>query len=631
MWSDAAGKACREIVFVSHESLSRRGIEVPGCDFVIIDEAHHARNPATKRYAAISRLVANVPLLLLTATPVHNHARDTDHLLALFLGEDAARLGDAAFARCVIRRERVRPLVEPDGPVIATPRWIHVSDRVEVAHGILALPPPVPPSDGGDGGALVAHGLIRLWASSDAALEAGLLRRLRRAHAMSAALEAGTFPSQSDLTAWSGAGDTIQLAFAELVAPRCENAGNLFDAVRAHAHGIDELLRLTRASRERDDSLSAAVLDIRSRHPGVRIVAFSQYADTVLALFRSLVSAGKVAALTAKGWLVAGGRMSRREILDRFSRARSQPGAEDIDILIATDLLSEGLNLQSAGVVVHLDLPWTPARVEQRLGRIARIGSSHSVVYSYAVHPPATAESLVQIEKIIERKLESVATIATTFAPLGSLPVSGESRTSISQRIGEVLSTWLERGRPGVSSVAAVAGDERGFLAACRIGGKSALVTFADDRVSDSPGDLLQAVRCASGGDVPLDDVTRAQAELELERYFRGLDALRASTPADTGLSSVRRCALRRATRALRGARPHERSRMAGLVDSAGKVLRARLSHHSVQLIEQSMHSIASDEDWLHRVISLGSAIDSAGDAGGFELTGLILFEPARR
>jgi len=46
---------------------------------------------------------------------------------------------------------------------------------------------------------------------------------------------------------------------------------------------------------------------------------------------------------------------------------------------------------QDAAVVVHLDLPWTTARLTQRLGRIWRIGSQHSRVYEYAIAPPAAA------------------------------------------------------------------------------------------------------------------------------------------------------------------------------------------------------------------------------------------------
>src|SRR6185295_10879772 len=107
--------------------------------------------------------------------------------------------------------------------------------------------------------------------------------------------------------------------------------------------------------------------DIRRTHPSVPIVAFSQYATTVAGLFRVMRRRPHIAMLTGNGARVAGGSITRHEAISRFApRASGAPAAreaERIDLLLTTDLLSEGVNLQDAGVVVHLDLPWTPARL----------------------------------------------------------------------------------------------------------------------------------------------------------------------------------------------------------------------------------------------------------------------------
>ena len=73
-------------------------------------------------------------------------------------------------------------------------------------------------------------------------------------------------------------------------------------------------------------------------------------------------------------------------------------------MLIATDLLSEGLNLQDASVVVHLDLPWTAARLTQRLGRIWRMARRIARVHEYAIAPPAPADELLRITEVLTRK-----------------------------------------------------------------------------------------------------------------------------------------------------------------------------------------------------------------------------------
>ena len=400
MWLAAAQTANRSIRFASFEALSRGVIAADDHDFLIVDEAHHARNPATRRFAVLSRLVPGRPVLLLSATPIHNRRRDLTALLSLFLGNRAAELTDSELGRCVLRRDhagRTSGVI----PRIERLQWLSLAENDSLPKMILALPPPLPPSDGGDGGILVAHSLIRQWASSDGALRCGLLRRLHKAVGLIAALEDGTYPSRSELGAWIGQEDSVQLAFAALVAPATGNAATLLPVVRAHHDSIANLLREVRDDDTRDNERAAIIRGLRKRHDGSRIVAFTQFADTVDSMFARLVADGGVAALTGAGARVAGGTLLRSEAIARFAPiASNRPPpsrADEITLLITTDLLSEGVNLQDASVVIHLDLPWTPARMEQRLGRVARIGSMHDAVFAYAIRPPASTVAVVRM------------------------------------------------------------------------------------------------------------------------------------------------------------------------------------------------------------------------------------------
>ena len=75
------------------------------------------------------------------------------------------------------------------------------------------------------------------------------------------------------------------------------------------------------------------------------------------------------------------------------------------DVLFATDVLSEGVNLQQAGQIVSVDLPWNPMRLVQRHGRIDRIGSHHRHVRIGCFFPAKHLEELLQIEEILQRKI----------------------------------------------------------------------------------------------------------------------------------------------------------------------------------------------------------------------------------
>jgi hypothetical protein len=78
-----------------------------------------------------------------------------------------------------------------------------------------------------------------------------------------------------------------------------------------------------------------------------------------------------------------------------------------IRILITTDVLSEGINLHRANVVVNYDLPWNPTRVLQRVGRVNRVGTVHEKVYIFNCFPTAQSEEQLGLEENIVAKIQA--------------------------------------------------------------------------------------------------------------------------------------------------------------------------------------------------------------------------------
>lgn len=405
--------------FLSFEELSRgRSLPDERLPLVIVDEAHHARNPRTRRYAALARLTWGAPVLLLTATPVHNRMRDLRSQLALFLGARAWTLGSAALGHLVVRR---RHTVLPAGgrlPAVQPLRWLATPPDPAILRAIADLPPAVPPADGGQAHALLRLGLVRAWTSSAAALQAALTRRLRQATALTAALESGRFPTRQELGAWTVIDGAVQLAFPELVAELTlpGRADRLADAITHHVDGARRILEALRQGGDPDGARAAHLCRVRAHHAGRQIVALTQYVETARALFTRLVRTGGVALVTAHGARIASGRVRRGDILAQFAPegadapARTNPRLR-VDLLLATDVLSEGLDLHRASVLVHLDLPWTAARLEQRLGRVRRIGAPHDRVYVYAIGPPPRARELSAVVRALQRKLRLVTSL----------------------------------------------------------------------------------------------------------------------------------------------------------------------------------------------------------------------------
>jgi len=659
MWSQQSAIAGVKLPFVSFEQLSRGRRPNDRFDLVVIDEAHHARNRATRRYGELSRMVMRSRVLLLSATPVHNSPRDLTALLALFLGSRSASLSRAEIARCVIRREIETSGLASRIPQAGALRWVEITDDRRIPEELMSLPPPLPVRDGGLGGVLIARSLVRQWCSSDAALEAALRRRLARSLALIAALESGHYPSEGELAAWTIADDSVQLAFPSFVATPIAETAELIDVLRRHQDALRDLLRLLKRETSRDAERARLLAGIRHEHPGVPVVAFSQYAETVNAMFRELRREPGIAVLTAKGARVAGGSLTRRDAISRFapraSGVRAPREAERIDLLLATDLLSEGVNLQDAGVVVHLDLPWTAARLEQRLGRVARLGSQRSRVFAYGIRPSPAAEVLIRMESTIRKKVEEAEEAIGRVRHL--LPESGPEEavakadvdaaphapSSATERIRIILERWNDErpSRPESTpvlrsefiSVACVASEQNEFLALCIVRGTAVLLASNAGSMTDDPSKVLEVLLHAEGCTV-IPPRERIAASMScIERYFR---ANRTVGPAAemAQVAHARGAALRRVAATIQRSRPHARSRFLRLGAAARIAILGRMNAAAESELAQLVSMEMPDEEWLSAVAGYdtssqvnASASESAGSGDHVRIVAMLLLQ----
>src|SRR5205823_5397350 len=116
-----------------------------------------------------------------------------------------------------------------------------------------------------------------------------------------------------------------------------------------------------------------------------KVLVFTQFADTANYLTSQLQRLG-VDRVTA----VTGGADNPTELAWRFSPVSNEqtyPPARQLQALIATDVLSEGQNLQDAAIVVNYDLPWAIIRLIQRAGRVDRIGQQAEKILCYSFLP----------------------------------------------------------------------------------------------------------------------------------------------------------------------------------------------------------------------------------------------------
>jgi superfamily II DNA or RNA helicase len=515
MWQVALCRARVECEMVSHESLSRGRVPALEADGIVVDESHHFRSSAARRYEVLARLAAHTPLLLLSATPLQNAARDLAAQLSLFLGARAWTLDASTLARHVVRGSGVAHDVLP---VMSPPRWVRTrADDAPVLRAILALPPPARPLDGGDGGVLRTLSLVRAWASSRAALEAMMHRRIQAATAIEQSAAVSLLPTRREVRAWHGAGGDVQLGFALLLAEASVDAAAadaLARAVAGERAALGRLAHLLRESPDPDASRVAALRVLRAAHPDERILGFSEFASTIRAYYALMRADAGVGMLTARDARIASGRLARAELLAHFAprahATREPVERERITLLLTTDLLSEGVNLQDASVVVHLDLPWNPARLAQRVGRVRRPGGA-SVVHAYLLAPPADAGLLLDVERRLRRKLaRAEQTIGRSLSVMPMLSEPEEqwlvipndqcgASAAVLGEVAERVAGWrCFRFRPRDSRpfVAGAAAERRGWLAALDDG---RLLASLDGQPPDDAMSVASAVRMCEG------------------------------------------------------------------------------------------------------------------------------------
>ncbi len=87
------------------------------------------------------------------------------------------------------------------------------------------------------------------------------------------------------------------------------------------------------------------------------------------------------------------------------------PQADELRVLIATDVLSEGQNLQDAHIVVNFDLPWAIIRLIQRVGRVDRIGQKSPKILAYAFWPAEGIERIINLRGRLRNRLHQNAEV----------------------------------------------------------------------------------------------------------------------------------------------------------------------------------------------------------------------------
>lgn len=247
-----------------------------------------------------------------------------------------------------------------------------------------------------------------------------LLRRLNKMLALRARLADEGLISRESLASFEALGDLDAMGEDDLLGRGNEDlfkddAADNIDRP-ALVRAVDMECTTLRPLIKRADGLLGRYGDMKVRTSvslalehlasGDQVLLFSRYTDTVEALIGEFHRAGGDHTyphgiyIGQKSVIVADGR----EVPCTKSEIKSGLNSGQVRLMICSDAASEGLNLQAARVLINVDVPWTPARLEQRIGRVARLGQRASSVEIYNVWYPDSIEA--RMYKRIQKRLD---------------------------------------------------------------------------------------------------------------------------------------------------------------------------------------------------------------------------------
>lgn len=373
-------------------------------DLVIIDEAHRMGGSTDQvaRYKLGAALAEAAPyLLLLSATP-HQGKTDQFHRLMQLVDRDSfpdeSSISSDRVRPFVIRTEK-RAAIDAEGRPLFKPRMTRLyavawSERHAAQQQLYEAVTDY-----------VRHGYNQAMAAQQRHIGFLMILMQRLVTSSTAAIRTTLEKRQALL-------DQPQLQVSLFDATDVDDWAELDGQAQAdlavQAKGwemekaeVDTLLDLARATEDQGtDAKAEALLELiyklqqEENDPALKVLVFTEFVPTQAMLVDFLESRGfSIATLNGS--------------MDLDARSKAQRAfARDVRIMISTDAGGEGLNLQFCHVIVNFDMPWNPMRVEQRIGRVDRIGQPH-VVRAFNFVLEDTVEH--RVREVLETKLAVIA------------------------------------------------------------------------------------------------------------------------------------------------------------------------------------------------------------------------------
>ena len=313
------------------------------------------------------------------------------------------------------------------------------------------------------------------------------------------------------------------------------------------------------------------LLDTKPLCDGKRLI-FTRYIDTAEYLYQNLESEDTD--------VIYSSNKNKQKMVARFApkanpEHRQSTDENEINTLIATDVLAEGLNLQDCGMLINYDLHWNPVRLIQRFGRIDRIGSEFEEIHGFNFLPELGIESNLGLQETLRNRIQEIHdTIGEDAAILDNTEqINEEAMYAIYDEDDAQLNLFEDSQETGMSFIEAeeilrqikrqdpeeyerienlrdgirtgIPATTKGTYILCRLGSYQQPCLFDEEgqRLTADPAEILKRLECdpkLEGKPLPPEynsQIAKHQKDFASENKNRTLFSLRQLTPAQRYIS----------------------------------------------------------------------------------------------
>jgi ERCC4-related helicase len=209
---------------------------------------------------------------------------------------------------------------------------------------------------------------------------------------------------------------------------------------------LDKQLEIISADDSKVKEFANEIDKLREKDPNRKILVFSYFSDTVKFLEENLFRYSRTASKEKTGFLTSKNRSDAENLASRFSPKSKiyglKPNEVELDLLVSTDVLSEGQNLQDAGVLINFDLHWNPVRMIQRNGRVNRLGSVFDEVSVFNMKPESELDGYLRLIQRLQGKIDIIRNTIGTDTPVLEEP---ENPIEYTDSLSEIYSHDLQK------------------------------------------------------------------------------------------------------------------------------------------------------------------------------------------